>query len=50
MSGMFYHAESFNKPIDKWDISKVEYTDGMFAGAVSFDQSLKRWDIFKERK
>ena len=42
---MFYDAESFNQPLNDWNVSKVEIMEGMFADAHSFNQPLNNWDV-----
>ena len=37
---MFYRAESFNQPLNKWDVSNVTNMWSMFYGAISFNQPL----------
>ena len=38
---MFWGAESFNQPLNKWNVSNdVTDTEGMFNGASSFNQPL----------
>jgi surface protein len=37
---MFSDAESFNQPLDKWNVSKVKNMNYMFADATSFNQPL----------
>ena len=38
-------AESFNQPLNKWDVSNVTNMDSMFAGATSFNQPLNNWNV-----
>ncbi len=45
MSRMFYHAETFDQPIEVWDVSNVTNMAGMFAEAYYFDQPLDGWDV-----
>ncbi len=45
MRGMFAGAESFNQPLDKWNVSNVEYMLGMFQYAESFNQNINSWDV-----
>jgi len=47
MSGMFWAAKSFNKPIGNWDVSNVTDMEGMFERAESFNQPL---DNFTEKQ
>ena len=42
---MFYNAESFNQPLNKWDVSNVTNMSLMFANAVSFNQPLNKWNV-----
>jgi surface protein len=37
MSGMFQNAESFNRVLYNWDVSKVENFSNMFSGAYNFN-------------
>jgi surface protein len=37
---MFRIAESFNQPLNKWNVSKVNNMTDMFLGATSFNQHL----------
>ena len=37
---MFRDAHSFNQPLNKWNVSNVEYMEDMFGGAHSFNQPL----------
>jgi len=37
MSYMFCGAESFNQPLDNWDVSNVTDMYDMFDGALSFN-------------
>ena len=34
---MFFRAESFNQPLNKWNVSNVTDVFGMFNGATSFN-------------
>jgi surface protein len=45
MDSMFYNANSFNQPIDSWDVSKVIFMRYMFSGATAFDQNIGSWNI-----
>lgn len=40
---MFSDAESFNQPLEKWDVSNVTNMESMFIGAASFNQSLDNY-------
>jgi len=44
---MFCSAESFNQPLNSWDVSKVKDMFSMFNGATSFNQPLNNWDVSK---
>jgi surface protein len=37
MKGMFWDANSFNRPIGGWDVSNVTNMDYMFNGAAHFN-------------
>lgn len=41
---IFFHAESFNQPIENWDVSQMTDMVNMFSEATSFDQPLANWD------
>ncbi|MBQ9394429.1 MAG: BspA family leucine-rich repeat surface protein, partial [Proteobacteria bacterium] len=45
LSYMFAGANSFNQPLENWDVSKVTNMSWMFHQAVSFDQPLENWDV-----
>ena len=40
MTGMFMDANSFNQPLNKWNVSNVIYMDVMFVEATSFNHAL----------
>ena len=40
INSMFLRAESFNQPLNNWNVSNVTYMNNMFAGANSFNQPL----------
>ena len=42
---MFGKATSFNKPLNSWNVSSVEYMDSMFQGATSFNQNISGWVV-----
>ena len=42
---MFAHAESFNQPLNKWNVSKVTMMAEMFYDAKSFNQPLNNWNV-----
>ena len=44
---MFYGAESFNQPLNNWNVSNATNMDGMFRDAESFNQPLNNWDVSK---
>jgi surface protein len=45
MSYMFSSAETFNQPLNNWDVSGVTDINNMFYGAESFNQPLSNWDV-----
>ena len=47
MADMFDSAESFNQPLNKWNVSKVTNMEAMFGGATSFNQPLNDWNVSK---
>lgn len=44
---MFYDANSFDQPLDSWNISNITKINYMFYGSTSFNQSLEKWSISK---
>jgi hypothetical protein len=42
---MFHRAETFNQPLNSWDVSSVMNMTSMFADATSFNQPLDMWDV-----
>ena len=46
---MFYGANFFNQPLNKWNLSKVENMSWMFHGAESFNQPLNNWNVSNEK-
>ena len=46
-NNMFNGASSFNRDINKWDVSKVVQMVNFFRGAASFNQELSSWDVSK---
>jgi surface protein len=36
---------SFNKPLNKWNVSNVTNMCSMFCGATSFNQPLNKWNV-----
>ncbi|CAD7943490.1 unnamed protein product [Amoebophrya sp. A25] len=46
---MFFGAEEFSQPLDKWNVSRVKFFAELFRDATSFNQSLKSWDVFSAR-
>ncbi len=49
MRFMFTACDSFNQPLDNWDVSNVRYTDSMFHGCTSFNQPLDNWNVSNVR-
>jgi len=49
MSFMFADCDTFNAPLNDWDVSHVTTMETMFWGARSFNQPLDRWDVRKVR-
>jgi surface protein len=45
MGAMFQGAESFNQPLNNWDVSQVTDMAFMFSVAESFNQPLDNWDV-----
>ncbi|AJK51390.1 hypothetical protein MCCG_0421 [Mycoplasma capricolum subsp. capripneumoniae 87001] len=44
MCAMFHGAESFNQPLNNWDVSNIKNMRYMFKGATSFDQPIGSWN------
>jgi surface protein len=42
---MFYGAESFDQPLNNWDVSQVTDMQVIFGDATSFNQPLNNWDV-----
>ena len=42
---MFKLADSFNQPIENWDVSKVTNMIFMFSGTTNFNQNLSSWNV-----
>src|SRR5690554_6732559 len=42
---MFSSANSFNQPLNSWDVSNVLAFEGMFYNAQSFNQDLSSWNM-----
>ena len=49
MKNMFGGAESFNQPLNNWNVSKVIAMDSMFWNATSFNQPLNNWSVSNVR-
>ena len=47
VGGVEHKATSFNQPLNKWNVSNVEYMVAMFANANSFNQPLNNWNVSK---
>ena len=45
MSFMFNGATAFNRPINDWQVQKVEKMGAMFNNATSFQQPLNLWEV-----
>ncbi|WP_295162846.1 BspA family leucine-rich repeat surface protein, partial [uncultured Brachyspira sp.] len=45
----FNRAESFNQPLNNWNVSNVEDMSYMFNEAESFNQNINNWNISKLR-
>ena len=45
MVEMFYRADAFNQPLDKWGVSKVRHMGSMFYSASKFNQPLGYWVV-----
>jgi len=49
MVRMFYDSKSFNKPLDRWNVSGVRSMNDMFYMATRFRQNLTGWDVTNVR-
>jgi len=47
MSFMFADCDTFNAPLNDWDVSHVTDMSRMFAECSSFNQPLAKWDVSK---
>jgi len=45
MSNMFFDAKSFNRSIEKWNVSNITNMASMFYGASSFNQPIEKWNV-----
>jgi surface protein len=45
MDGMFEGANSFNQPIDSWDVRSVTDMRSMFNRAATFNQPIGSWNV-----
>jgi len=45
MSRMFQGVNTFNQPLNSWDVSSVTFMGQMFNGALVFNQPLNSWDV-----
>ena len=45
MKRMFQGAESFNQPLNNWNVSNVKTMVQMFDGATFFNQPLNNWNV-----
>jgi surface protein len=45
MNNMFCGAESFNQPLNNWNVSNVIDMSYMFYHAISFNQPLNNWNV-----
>ena len=50
MNWMFHGADTFNQPLNNWDVSNdVTTMGGMFGNASSFNQPLNNWNVSNVR-
>jgi len=45
MEGMFENAETFNQPIESWNVKSVTNMKSMFKEAKNFNQPVGRWNV-----
>ena len=45
MSNMFEDADSFNRPLNGWNVSGVTDMSGMFFGTDIFNQNISGWKV-----
>ena len=45
MESLFVYAESFNKDISSWDVSKVTNMKDLFHFAKSFNMNISDWNV-----
>ena len=42
---MFENCESFNQPLNNWDVSNVTKMPYMFYGCKSFNYDISKWNV-----
>ena len=42
---MFSGCESFNQPLDNWDVSNLYSLESMFKWCSNYSYSLKSWNV-----
>ena len=47
MKTLFWGAEKFNKPLNRWNTSKVNNMEYLFCKAKEFNQPINSWDTSK---
>lgn len=47
MTDLFWEAKSFNKPLNKWEVSNVTSMYRMFSEAEAFNQDISGWNTEK---
>ena len=50
MNGMFNGCETFNQPLDSWNVHSVKEMKGLFNGCKTFNQPLDKWYVRRVTK
>lgn len=50
MNGMFKGCETFNQPLDSWNVHSVKEMKGLFNGCKTFNQPLDKWYVRRVTK
>ena len=40
-----FQVDNFNKPLNKWDVSRVVDMSDMFSGCQMFNRPLNKWNV-----
>jgi surface protein len=45
MAYMFQNTESFNQPLNSWNVSSVIFMNSMFNTAYDFNRDISMWNV-----